>query len=250
MIGALIFLHRWLGVAFCSTPSEARVTSGIGNTARVRLTQRIDGPIYLISSSSGTIALQATDLTEAAVKSAELARAIASDFAIGRQWALPRSASPRGKTTINYAGSVTHWIYITAFRLHAVAWNRLLWWLSLLALIEAALGACVGILRIKVRGIAPCLALSGDSMRGIIGSVSAACCSCWLGYSVAFCRWTTARCFSTDKPSDKEIAALAGAPDWNAMPRGEAQSLDPQVIEAEMVRLWRPHLSAAVICAW
>ena len=39
--------------------------------------------------------------------------------------------------------------------------------------------------------------------------------------------------FSTDKPSDQEIAAVAGAPDWNAIPHEEAQHLDPQTIEAE-----------------
>jgi hypothetical protein len=39
--------------------------------------------------------------------------------------------------------------------------------------------------------------------------------------------------FSTDRPSDKEIAAVGGAPDWNMIPRDEAQHLDPQTIEAE-----------------
>ena len=39
--------------------------------------------------------------------------------------------------------------------------------------------------------------------------------------------------FSTDKASDKEIAAVTGAPDWNAIPRDETQHLDPQTIEAE-----------------
>ena len=48
------------------------------------------------------------------------------------------------------ATKTTHTLAICSHR--RVAWSRLLWWLSLLALIEAALGACVGILRIKVRG--------------------------------------------------------------------------------------------------
>jgi hypothetical protein len=39
--------------------------------------------------------------------------------------------------------------------------------------------------------------------------------------------------FSTDKPSDKEIAAVAGAPDWNVVPRDEAEHLEPQTIEVE-----------------
>jgi hypothetical protein len=98
VIGALVFFHRWLGVTFCllfsmwfasgivmhfvpypsftaadrraglapidltwvkASPSEALGASGIGNFARVRLNQRSDGPIYLISNSSATIALHA-----------------------------------------------------------------------------------------------------------------------------------------------------------------------------------------------
>ncbi|MFY9840821.1 MAG: hypothetical protein WAK55_31000 [Xanthobacteraceae bacterium] len=125
MIGALVFLHRWLGVVFCllfamwfasgivmhfvpypsftaadrraglapiklarvkASPSEALAAGGIGNSARVRLIQRSDGPVYLISNSSRTVALHAADLSEAEVISAKLARAIASDYATRRQW--------------------------------------------------------------------------------------------------------------------------------------------------------------------
>ena len=39
--------------------------------------------------------------------------------------------------------------------------------------------------------------------------------------------------FSTDRLSDQEIAAAAGAPDWSAIPRDEPRHLDPQTIEAE-----------------
>jgi hypothetical protein len=71
-----------------------------------------------------------------------------------------------------------------------------------------------------------------DFTLGIIGSASAACCVLtWI-----FSGWLSmddGTLFSTDRPSDQEIAAVAGAPDWNAIPRDEAQHLDPQVIEAE-----------------
>jgi hypothetical protein len=125
VIGALVFIHRWLGVTFCllfamwfasgivmhfvpypsftaadrraglapidlaqvkASPSEALAASRMANSARVRLTQRSDGPIYLISNSSATIALHAADLSAATVKSEELARAIASDYAMHRRW--------------------------------------------------------------------------------------------------------------------------------------------------------------------
>jgi hypothetical protein len=317
MIGTLVFLHRWLGVAFCTLfaiwfasgvvmhfvpypsftaadrlaglapiglaqvkalPSEALAASLIENTARVRLTQRSDGPIYLISGSSRRIVLHAADLSNAVV-SAELARVIASGYAMRRQWnaaaagiAVLRDydqwtlsaelddfrplyrvalgdafgtnlyvSKITGEVVLvttsrqrawNYVGSVAHWIYLTALRSHPMAWNGLLWWLSLFAFIGAALGACVGILRIKVqvsRLVSPYAGLHAWHH--------------WLGLGCmlfvltwSFSGWLSmddGALFSTDKPSDKQIAALAGAPDWNAIPRDEMQHLDPRTIEAE-----------------
>jgi hypothetical protein len=210
MIRALIFFHRWLGIAFGllfalwfasgivmhfvsypsltaadrraglapidlapvkTSPWEALAVaaSQIGNTARVRLVQRSDGPIYLVSNLSRTIALHAADLSTAAVVSAKLALAIALDYAMRRQWdapaariaalrdydqwTLPAELDPYrplyrvvlndgsdtdlyvSKTTgevvlttthrqraWNYAGSVAHWIYLTALRTHPIAW--------------------------------------------------------------------------------------------------------------------------------
>jgi len=52
----------------------------------------------------------------------------------------------------NYAGSIAHWIYPTALRSHPAAWSRLLWWLSLLALIGASAGAATGMLRLGADG--------------------------------------------------------------------------------------------------
>ena len=122
---ALILLHRWLGVAFCllfamwfasgavmhfvpfpaqseadrlaglapllllpgvHAPAEAVRTSGLSGISRVRLLQRDDGPIYLISGSGGLAALHAVDLSSAAVHSNGLALAIALDYAHRRQW--------------------------------------------------------------------------------------------------------------------------------------------------------------------
>jgi hypothetical protein len=318
LLRALILLHRWLGVAFCllfamwfasgivmhfvpypsftaadrhaglapislaqvkASPSEALAASRIGNSARVRLTQRSDGPIYLISNSSAPIALHAADLSEAIVKSVELARAIASDYAMRRRWdaaavsiaalqdydqwtlspeldryrplyraALNDSSDTDlyiSKTTgevvlatthrqraWNYAGSVAHWIYLTALRLHPAAWSRLVWWLSLLAFIGAALGACIGILRIKLQGsrlVSPYAGL--HAWHHWLGLGCMLFVLTWI-----FSGWLSmddGKLFSTDRPSEKEIAAVAGAPDWNAIPRDEVQHLDPQTIEAE-----------------
>jgi hypothetical protein len=120
MMHALTLLHRWLGVALCSLfamwfasgivmhfvpfpaltetarvdglavldvaglahgPADAIAASGIKDATRVRLLQRSDGPIYVVSGRSGIVALHAADLANAAVSSQPLALAIATDDA-------------------------------------------------------------------------------------------------------------------------------------------------------------------------
>jgi hypothetical protein len=51
------------------------------NAARVRLLQRPDGPVYLLSASSEILALHAADLSDAAVDSGQLALAIGVEHA-------------------------------------------------------------------------------------------------------------------------------------------------------------------------
>src|SRR3954447_22150175 len=111
MTGALILLHRWLGIACCLLfamwfasgivmhfvpfpalteaervgglapvkleqvrhgPAEAAALSGLANITRIRLMQRIDGPVYLVTGLDGRKALRAVDLSDAAVRSEEL----------------------------------------------------------------------------------------------------------------------------------------------------------------------------------
>ena len=141
MIGALIFLHRWLGVAFCllfamwfasgivmhfvpypsftaadrraglapialaqvkALPSEALAASRIGNATRVRLMQRSDGA-------------DLSDLKLIANDRVARRRSFRSHGAIGKHWrvrlhrttqragngTLPWPASPYCRITIN-----------------------------------------------------------------------------------------------------------------------------------------------------
>src|SRR5436309_14001514 len=108
----LILFHRWLSVAFCllfamwfasgivmhfvqfpamseserfagllpidlmrvvHSPAEAVAASKIGDVMRIRLVQRSDRPVYLVSDSSAVKALHADDLGDGAVRSAQLA---------------------------------------------------------------------------------------------------------------------------------------------------------------------------------
>ena len=176
----------WLDVVH--GPADAVAAGKIKDATRVRLLQRPDGPVYLVSGPSGMVALRAADLADAAVRAPPLALAVATDYArrrgldfadaaiVGKasydQWTVSGGFDPhrplyrialndgpgtelyvssrtgevvldttRWQRTWNYLGSVAHWIYPTMLRGHPAAWSRLLWWLSLLALIGASAGA-------------------------------------------------------------------------------------------------------------
>src|SRR5262249_56264674 len=97
MLGAMILLHRWLGIAFCLLfamwfasgvvmhfvpfpslseaerfeglatlgnvaaaigPSDAVAASGLSDAARVRLIRRSDGPVYLVVGPSRSRAIR------------------------------------------------------------------------------------------------------------------------------------------------------------------------------------------------
>lgn len=124
MMHALVVLHRWLGVAFCLLfamwfasgivmhfvpfpslteaervaglptidlpavhygPAEAVAASRLGDATRVRILQRPDGPVYLVTGSAGRTAVHASDLSDASIGSEQVALAIARDYARLRQ---------------------------------------------------------------------------------------------------------------------------------------------------------------------
>lgn len=47
----------------------------------------------------------------------------------------------------NWGGAVLHWIYVTPLRSSFTAWDRSVWWLSLVAMLVAVAGTIVGIIR-------------------------------------------------------------------------------------------------------
>jgi hypothetical protein len=59
-------------------------------------------------------------------------------------------STTRSVRIANYLGSIPHWIYPTPLRHHASVWRALLWWLSLLGTIGAAIGVIVGVVKIGV----------------------------------------------------------------------------------------------------
>src|SRR4029077_2386217 len=232
LLRPLILLHRWFGVAFCllfamwfasgivihfvqfpalseservagllpidlmrvaHSPAEAVAASKIADVMRIRLVERSDGPVYLVSGSSAVKALRADDLGDGAVRSARLAGILARNGATNDatndvrkedapvvaeifpdQWTIAEQydqyrplyrvaleeqpgtevyvSATTGEVVLkttrrqrwwNYAGSVAHWIYPTMLRSHPTLWAALLWWLALLAMIGAGLGAVI-----------------------------------------------------------------------------------------------------------
>jgi hypothetical protein len=47
----------------------------------------------------------------------------------------------------NWSGAVIHWIYFTPLRKSYWAWNQVVWWISLVALLSSAVGAWLGVFR-------------------------------------------------------------------------------------------------------
>jgi hypothetical protein len=62
-------------------PADAVMALGIADALRVRLIQRADGPVYIVSGPSGSTALKASDLSSASVPSSPLALVIGADHA-------------------------------------------------------------------------------------------------------------------------------------------------------------------------
>jgi hypothetical protein len=56
----------------------------------------------------------------------------------------------RSARIANYLGSIPHWIYPAPLRHHAAVWRTLLWWLSLLGAIGAAIGVIIGLGKLGV----------------------------------------------------------------------------------------------------
>jgi hypothetical protein len=52
-----------------------------------------------------------------------------------------------GERAWNWVGAVVHWIYFTPLRQSWSAWNQVVWWVSLVALISVAAGTWLGIVR-------------------------------------------------------------------------------------------------------
>ncbi len=176
----LATLHRWWGVAFCL----------------LFATWFASGIVMHFAPFPARSERSATHEIDASPASAELIDydqwTVAGDFDSDRplfRYALNDKpgteiyiSSRSGKVVLtttrnvrllNYVGSIAHWLYLTELRHHRHGWSALMWWLSLIATIGAALGAIIGLVRIRIglngrprRDCAPSPALAGEGWGG------------------------------------------------------------------------------------
>lgn len=318
MMGAIVLLHRWLGIAFCllfamwfasgivmhfvpfpslteaerfaglapvdrtqavMAVADAVTTSGLADATRVRLIQRSDGPVYIVSGPSRVRAVRAADGAGASIASSDVALAIARDHARSRgldaahativalsdydQWSVPNGfdrhrplfhvalgdsagtelyvSSLTGEIVLdttrsergwNLAGSVLHWIYPTVLRSNWSLWDRVVWSVSLLAMIAALLGAVLGLARIKLRG-----GLIGSPYRGwhalhhLIGLAATVFVLTWI-----FSGWLSmdhGRLFSRGQLTSAEAGVINASPNWVAASSLDRQPVSPLAREIE-----------------
>ncbi|MFT4117657.1 PepSY domain-containing protein [Bradyrhizobium sp.] len=318
MMGAIVLLHRWLGIAFCLlfamwfatgivmhfvpfpsltdaerlaglvpvdggqttlTVTQAVARSGITDARRVRLIQRSDGPVYVISGPERWQAVHASDGGAATVVSSDLALTIARDHARHRgldatraaivahedydQWSVPNGfdrhrplfrvalgdaagteiyvSSFTGEVVLdttrsergwNLAGSVLHWIYPTVLRSNGLLWDRVVWTLSLLALIAALLGSVLGLVRIGIgRGPALSPYRGWHALHHVIGLATMVFVLTWI-----FSGWLSmdqGLLFSRGQLTSLESGIANAAPDWTSASALDRRAISPSAREVE-----------------
>jgi hypothetical protein len=299
---ALVILHRWLGVGFCLLfamwfatgivmhfvpfpalteseriagltpvdpghirhgPDHAVAASGIKDASRVRLVQRSDEPVYIVSGGSKPSAVRAEDLGDASLKSVatalDIARAHArqrgidglhaalADIADYDQWTVPNGydahrplylialndpagtelyiSSTTGEVVLdttryervwNYVGSVAHWIYPTVLRSNWAAWDKVVWTLSLIALVAAISGIVLGFIRIRVSHAGIETPFRGwHAWHHILGLITATFVATWI-----FSGWLSmdhGLLFSRGQLSATEAAGIASRSGWDRL---------------------------------
>ncbi|MGY3474985.1 PepSY domain-containing protein [Bradyrhizobium ottawaense] len=318
MMSAIVVTHRWLGIAFCLLfamwfatgivmhfvpfPSlteaerfaglasvdrgaaripvvEAVAASGVAGAVRVRLIQRSDAAVYIVSGSSRVRAVRAFDGADASVAIADAALAIAREHARNRgldaaraavvarsdydQWSVPNGfdrhrplfrvalgdaagtevyvSSSTGEIVLetrrrergwNWAGSVLHWIYPTVLRSNWSLWDRVVWTLSLLALIAAMLGAVLGIARVQLRGRRMSSPYRGwHALHHVIGLTATMFVLTW-----SLSGWLSmdhGRLFSRGQLTAAESGVMNALPDWAAASWLDRQPISPSAREIE-----------------
>ncbi|NPU68337.1 PepSY domain-containing protein [Bradyrhizobium sp. 83012] len=261
------------------SPAEALAAGGIDRPIRIRLMQRADGPVYVITAHGRSTAIHADTLAAADVTDPNLALSIARTTAQRRgldasgaaiaarddydQWTVPNRfdshrplyrialndsqgseiyvSSRTGEVVLdtthferawNYVGSVVHWIYPTVLRKDWAAWNIVVWWLSLAAVMAAVTGALLGPIRLRRRKARLSSRYRGWHLwhhwAGLV------CMQFLLTWIVS--GWLSmdhGRLFATGHLTASEDAVLTGAPDWTRLAAAPLTAVPGEAREIE-----------------
>ena len=217
MTAALVWFHRWLGIATCLVfaawfasgavlvfkdfpslsrddrlalqqavdldvvaigPARALAAAGPSASA-VRLIQRGAAPAYIVERGGRAVAVDARSghmLAPMRATSRDGVELIEYDqWIVHNQFDVYRpilrapqrdeadtvlytsvvTGEPVQRTTAwdrswNWVGAVLHWVYFTPLRSSYTAWDQVVWWLSLVAMLVAVAGTVLGIMRSAV----------------------------------------------------------------------------------------------------
>jgi hypothetical protein len=154
---ALATLHRWWGVAFCLL-FAMWFASGIVMHF-VPFPERSERAITpdITSSRFGSELIEYDQWTVAGDFDYDrpLFRYDLNDDAGTEVYVSSRSgnivlSTTRNARIANFLGSIPHWIYPAPLRHHAQVWRALVWWLSLLGTIGAAIGVIIGVVKLGI----------------------------------------------------------------------------------------------------
>ncbi|WP_454648984.1 PepSY domain-containing protein [Bradyrhizobium liaoningense] len=131
----------------------------------------------------------------------------------------------------NLVGAVLHWIYPTILRSNWALWDRVVWTLSLLALIAALLGAVLGIVRVRFRKGRISTSYRGwHALHHLIGLAATVFVLSWI-----FSGWLSmdhGRLFSRGQLTPAEASVVNPTPNWTAASL-DRQPISPSAREVE-----------------
>jgi hypothetical protein len=152
----LATLHRWWGGAFCllfamwfASGIVMHFVSFPARSASGVLARDIDKPrasVDTIDSDQWTVADDYD--RDRPLKRIALNDDAGTEVYLSAATGAVVLTTTRNQRLLNYFGSIAHWLYPAELRHHKHGWATLMWWLSLIAMVGAALGVIIGMIRL------------------------------------------------------------------------------------------------------
>jgi hypothetical protein len=151
----LATLHRWWGIAFCLLFAMWFASGIVMHFVPFPARTEAPYPTSIDTSRATTEIIEYDQWTvtgnydrDRPLKRLALHDAAGTEIYISVASGIVVLTTTSSQRVANYAGGISHWLYETHLRHHRRAWTALMWWLSLLATLGAALGVIIGLLRL------------------------------------------------------------------------------------------------------